>query len=119
VLDLTPYVHDPFEVLLRTELGGGTLIKQALVAGEEKIEEPRNTAVVLISDFFEGASDQELLDYIKRLRDSGVHFIPVGAVTSSGYFSVSEWFRTRLKELGMPILTGSIKKLIEELKNLL
>ena len=23
-LDLTPWVHDPFEVLLRTNLGGGT-----------------------------------------------------------------------------------------------
>jgi hypothetical protein len=117
VIDLTPWVHDPFEVLMRTNLGGGTLICKALMAASEKIEEPRNTSVVLISDFFEGGSDQVLLDYIKGLKDSGVHFIPVGAVTSSGYFSVSEFFRTRLKELGMPILTGSIKKLIVELKN--
>ena len=119
VLDLTEYVHDPFEVLLRTNLGGGTLIRQALIKAAEKIEEPRNTAVVLISDFYEGGSDQELLDYIKQLRDSGVHFIPVGAVTSSGYFSVHDWFRTKLKEMGTPILTGNIRKLIEELKNLL
>jgi len=48
-----------------------------------------------------------------------VRFIPVGAVTSSGYFSVNQWFRDRLKELGTPILSGHIKKLIEELKNLL
>jgi hypothetical protein len=117
VLDLTPWVHDPFEVLMRTNLGGGTLICKALMEASTKIEEPRNTAMVLISDFYEGGSDQVLLDYIKGLKDSGVHFIPVGAVTSSGYFSVSQWFRTRLKELGMPILSGSIKKLIEELKN--
>jgi hypothetical protein len=117
VLDLTPWVHDPFEVLMRTNLGGGTLICKALMEAAQKIEEPRNTAVVLISDFYEGGSDQVLLDYIKGLKDSGVHFIPVGAVTSSGYYSVSQWFRTRLKELGMPILSGSIKKLIEELKN--
>ena len=30
--------------------------------------------------------------------------------------SVCEFFRVRLKELGMPILSGSIKKLIGELK---
>jgi hypothetical protein len=119
VLDLTPWVHDPFEVLMRTKLGGGTLICKALMEASKKIEQPRNTTVVLISDFFEGGSDQVLLDYIKGLKDSGVHFIPVGAVTTSGYFSVSEFFRTRLKELGMPILSGSIKKLIAELKTLL
>jgi hypothetical protein len=119
VLDLTPWVHDPFEVLMRTNLGGGTLICKALTEAAKKIEEPRNTAVVLISDFYEGGSDQVLLDYIKGLKDSGVHFIPVGAVTSSGYFSVNQWFRTRLKELGTPVLSGSITKLIEELKNLL
>lgn len=119
VLDLTPWVHDPFEVLMRTNLGGGTLIRKALLEAAKKIEEPRQTSVVLISDFFEGGSQQELLDCIKALKDSGVHFIPVGAVNSSGYFSVCEFFRTRLKELGTPILTGAIKKLIVELKNLL
>jgi hypothetical protein len=118
-LDLTPWVHDPFEVLMRTQLGGGTLINSALLEAMRKIEEPRNSAVVLISDFYEAGSNQVLLDTIKGLKDSGVHFIPVGAVTSSGYFSVNQWFRTRLKELGTPVLSGSIKKLIEELKNLL
>jgi hypothetical protein len=60
-----------------------------------------------------------LFDYIKALKNSGVHFIPVGSVTSSGYFSVENWFRTRLKDLGTPILTGSPKKLIQELKKII
>jgi Mg-chelatase subunit ChlD len=119
VLDLTPWVHDPFEVLLRTELGGGTLIRQALIEASKKIVEPKNTAMVVISDFYEGGSDQELLDYIKGLKDSGVHFIPVGALQSSGYFSVSEFFRTRLAEMGMPILHGAVNKLIHQLRYLL
>lgn len=119
VLDLTRWVHDPFEVLLRTQLGGGTHIYQALVEAAHKILEPQNTALVLISDFYEGGSNQVLFDYIKSLKNSGTHFIPVGAVTSSGYFSVNQWFRSRLKELGTPILTGSPKKLIEELKKVI
>ena len=119
VLDLTPWVHDPFEVLLRTELGGGTYIRLALIEAAKKIIEPKNTAMVLISDFYEGGSDQELLDFIKGLKDSGVHFIPVGALQSSGYFSVSEFFRTRLAELGMPILHGAVNKLIHQLRYLL
>ncbi|GAB1543152.1 hypothetical protein NUACC21_58260 [Scytonema sp. NUACC21] len=119
VLDLTPWVHDPFEVLLRTQLGGGTYIYGALVEAAQKILEPQNTALVLISDFYEGGSDQALYDYIKSLKESGLHFIPVGAVTSSGYFSVNQWFRDKLKELGTPILTGSPKKLIQELKKVI
>jgi uncharacterized protein with von Willebrand factor type A (vWA) domain len=118
-IDLTPWVRDPFEVLMRTNLGGGTWINKALLIAMERIEEPRNTGLVLISDFFEGGSNQELFNTIKGIKDSGVRFIPVGAVTSSGYFSVCEWFRTQLKELGTPVLSGNIKKLIEELKSLL
>lgn len=119
ILDLTPWVHDPFEVLLRTELGGGTDIFQALEEGARRIREPRHTAFVLISDFYEGGSNQVLLDAIKRLKESGVHFFPVGALTSSGAYSVNAWFRTRLKELGTPILSGSPQKLIMELKKVL
>jgi hypothetical protein len=116
VLDLTPWVSDPFEVLLRTQLGGGTHIHLALQQAAEKIEEPRKTTLVLITDFYEGGSNQVLLDDILTLKQSGVHVIPVGSVSASGYFSVNEWFRTRLKEQGLPVLTGSPKKLIEELK---
>ncbi|BAZ04699.1 VWA domain-containing protein [Calothrix sp. NIES-3974] len=119
VIDLTPWVNDPFEVLLRTNLGGGTYIYSALQEAAQKILSPQNTALVLISDFYEGGSDQVLFDYIKSLKESGVHFIPVGAVMSSGYFSVNQWFRDKLKELGTPILTGSPKKLIQELKKVI
>ncbi|HEX2619395.1 MAG TPA: VWA domain-containing protein [Phototrophicaceae bacterium] len=119
VIDLTPWVNDPFEVLMRTQLGGGTSINFALLQAMEKIENPAHTAIVLITDFFEGGSNEVLLDTIRSLKQSGTHFIPVGSVNSSGYFSVNDWFRTRLKDLGLPILTGSPKKLIGELKKLI
>ena len=119
VIDLSSWVNDPFEVLLRTNLGGGTHINSALHIAMEKIQEPKNTALVLITDFYEGGSDQALLDTMKSIVESGVHFFPVGAVTSSGYFSVNQWFRSKLKELGRPILTGSPKKLIEQLKQVI
>ncbi|HEU5089446.1 MAG TPA: VWA domain-containing protein, partial [Roseiflexaceae bacterium] len=119
VVDLTDWVGDPFEVLMRTQLGGGTHIQFALEQAAEKIEDPRRTAVVLITDFYEGGSNQVLLDSIVALKQSGVHFIPVGSVSSSGYFSVNDWFRTRLKDLGLPILTGSPRKLIDELKKVI
>jgi uncharacterized protein with von Willebrand factor type A (vWA) domain len=106
-------------VLMRTQLGGGTHINYALQVAMDKIENPRATAVVLITDFYEGGSDQVLLDTIKSIKETGTHFIPVGSVNSGGYFSVNDWFRTRLKDMGLPVLTGSPKKLIAELKQII
>ena len=53
---------------------------------------------------------------MKAVRQTGVHFIPVGSVSGTGYFSVNEWFRKALKSIGLPVLTGNIRKLIKELK---
>ena len=50
---------------------------------------------------------------------SGVRFIPVGSVNSSGNQSVNPWFRQRLKDLGTPVISGHIRKLVVELKNFL
>jgi hypothetical protein len=119
VLDLTPWVHDPFETLMRTNLGGGNDGPKAMLVAQAKVVEPRNTTMVWISDFYEFQNDKPLFEMIKAVKESGVRFIPVGSLKSTGYFSVNDWFRARLKEIGLPVLSGSIKKLIEELKNLL
>ncbi len=117
-LDLTPWVHDPFEVLLRTKLGGGTDGAVALELTRPKITDPRNTVVVWISDFYDFQS-QPLFERIEALHRSGVRFIPVGSVTSSGHQSVNPWFRQRFKDLGTPLISGHIRKLVVELKNFL
>ena len=48
---------------------------------------------------------------------SGVRFIPVGSVTSSGAQQVNPWFRRRLRDLGTPVISGRIQQLVTELKN--
>ncbi|MGW1464235.1 VWA domain-containing protein [Streptomyces sp. NPDC002308] len=117
-LDLTPWVHDPFETLLRTQLGGGTDGTVAMALAQPKIAEPRNTVVVWISDFYEWQCGP-LFESMAALHRSGVKFIPVGSVTSSGRGSVNPWFRERFKDLGTPVLSGHIRKLVHELKNFL
>ncbi|MET7780990.1 MULTISPECIES: vWA domain-containing protein [Streptomyces] len=117
-LDLTAWVHDPFETLLRTNLGGGTDGTVAMALAQPKIAEPRNTVVVWISDFFEWRSEP-LFDSMAAIHRSGAKFIPVGSVTSSGRGSVNPWFRERFKDLGTPVLSGHIRKLVHELKTFL
>ncbi|MEV0400578.1 VWA domain-containing protein [Actinoallomurus sp. NPDC050550] len=118
-LDLTPWVHDPFEVLLRTKLGGGNDGPVAMAMARPKITDPRNTVLVWISDFYEFDRSQPLFDGIQAVHRSGVKFIPVGSVNSSGHESVNPWFRQRFKALGTPVISGHIRKLVFELKNFL
>jgi VWA domain-containing protein len=118
-IDLTPWVHDPFEVLLRTRLGGGNDGPVAMAMARPKISDPRNTVLVWISDFYEFDRSQPLFDGIEAVHRSGVRFIPVGSVNSSGRQSVNPWFRQRFKDLGTPLISGHIRKLVFELKNFL
>lgn len=117
-LDLTPWVHDPFETLLRTNLGGGNDGMVAMALTQPKIAEPANTVVVWISDFYETRVEQ-LFESMAAIHRSGAKFIPVGSVTSSGRGSVNPWFRERFKDLGTPVISGHITKLVHELKTFL
>ncbi|WP_307166839.1 VWA domain-containing protein [Streptomyces rishiriensis] len=118
-IDLTPWVHEPFEVLLRTRLGGGNDGPVAMAMARPKIAEPRNTVLVWISDFYEFGRSQPLFEGIEEVHRSGVKFIPVGSVTSSGRQEVNPWFRERFKTLGTPVISGHIDKLVHELKTFL
>ncbi|WP_326668420.1 VWA domain-containing protein [Streptomyces sp. NBC_01257] len=118
-LDLTPWVHDPFETLLRTKLGGGNDGPVAMAMARPKITDPQDTVMVWISDFYEFGRSQPLFEGIEAVHRSGVRFIPVGSVTSSGRQEVNPWFRERFKALGTPVLSGHISKLVHELKTFL
>jgi hypothetical protein len=117
-VDLTPWVHDPFETLLRTNLGGGTDGAVAMALAQPKIVEPRNTVLAWISDFYETRAGQ-LFESMAAVHRSGARFIPVGSVNSSGRASVNPWFRERFKDLGTPVISGHIRKLVHELKTFL
>ncbi|WP_199876184.1 VWA domain-containing protein [Streptomyces sp. Root1310] len=118
-IDLTPWVNEPFEVLLRTKLGGGNDGPVAMAMARPKITEPKNTVLVWISDFYEFDRSQPLFEGIEEVHRSGVKFIPVGSVTSSGRQEVNPWFRERFKTLGTPVISGHIDKLVHELKTFL
>ncbi len=115
-LDLTPWIADPFEVLLRTTLGGGTDGTCALPLVTPHITHPKSTVLVWISDFYDNPA---LLPVFEGLVRSGITFLPVGSVSTSGYFSVDATFRKAFAAMGTPLLSGSLKTLIRELKTAL
>jgi Mg-chelatase subunit ChlD len=84
VVDLTPELHDPVEVLFGTQLGGGTDINQALGYCERLVANPADTILVLISDLLEGGDQSALFRRAAALVASGVTLVTLLALSDDG-----------------------------------
>jgi Mg-chelatase subunit ChlD len=80
VVDLTDDVADPVELLMKVQLGGGTDIAKAVAYAQGLVNNPGKTIVVLISDFYEGGSEHELIRRVKALVADGVRFLGLAAL---------------------------------------
>jgi len=70
VVDLTPYVDDPVELLMRVQLGGGTDGAKALQYASQLIEVPHRTILLWITDFED--SPEALVREVRALVGEGV-----------------------------------------------
>lgn len=84
VVDLTKHLSDPVDLLFATQLGGGTDISKALAYAHQLIENPLDTILVLISDLFEGGSEEEMLRRAASMKASGVQFVSLLALNDKG-----------------------------------
>ena len=84
VVDLTPMLDDPVDVLFGTQLGGGTDINKALSYCQGLIRRPDDTIIVLISDLYEGGNNDELLKRTAKILGSGVQMISLLALADDG-----------------------------------
>ncbi len=100
VVDLTEQVTDPVEVLMKVQLGGGTDIGKAVAYGATLLESPRRSIVVLITDFFEGASADVLVARVKALCDQGTIVLGLAALDESANPSYDRDLARRLVQVG-------------------
>ncbi|MEL6940474.1 MAG: VWA domain-containing protein [Cyanobacteria bacterium J06598_1] len=84
VVDLTPRLEDPVDVLFGTQLGGGTDINRALAYCQGTIRQPQETILVLISDLYEGGDNQAMRKRIAALISTGVQVITLLALSDDG-----------------------------------
>jgi len=113
VVDLSDQVGSPVDVLLKVQLGGGTDITKALVYANELVGEPARAIVVLITDFFEGRDEQDLVDQVRVMNDAGVRMIGLGAL---GYDARPEYNKStagKCRKVGMDILVCTPERLAE------
>jgi Mg-chelatase subunit ChlD len=84
VCDLTPFLHDPVEVLFGVQLGGGTDIASALGYCAQYIERPRQSVLVLISDLYEGGNGELMHRRVADMVASGVQVLVLLALSDEG-----------------------------------
>jgi Mg-chelatase subunit ChlD len=83
VVDLSDDVADPVELLMKVQLGGGTDIARAVAYAQTLLDNPQRSIVVLVSDFYEGGSDQELVRRVKTLIEQGVKVLGLAALDAN------------------------------------
>ena len=96
VVDVSHLAHDPVEILMTSQLGGGTDIANAVGYAAAQITQPTRTVLALVSDFEEGGSVSSLVTRVRGLADSGVTMLGLASLTDDG----APWFdRTVADEL--------------------
>lgn len=102
VVDLTPELHNPVELLFGTQLGGGTDINRALAYSHGLVRRPGDTIMVLISDLYEGGVREELLKRAASIHASGVTLIVLLALSDEGKPCYDHEIAADLAALGIP-----------------
>jgi len=113
VVDLSGQVGQPVDVLLSIQLGGGTDITKALEYDQQLVREPARTIIVLITDFYEGRDERDLVRQVRVLADAGVRLIGLGALGYDCRPSYNRSAAAKLRKAGMDILVCTPERLAE------
>jgi Mg-chelatase subunit ChlD len=113
IVDLSDQVGQPVDVLLSLQLGGGTDITQALVYANGLVRQPQRTIVVLITDFYEGRAESDLVAQTRLMADGGLRMIGLGALGYDARPAYNKSTAGKLRKVGMDILVCTPEKLAE------
>lgn len=105
ITDLTPFLHDPVEVLFGVQLGGGTDIAGVLAHCTRVIERPRQSVLFLISDLFEGGNGALMRQRIGELVGSGVTVVVLLALSDEGTPAHDHEHAAALAALGATVMS--------------
>lgn len=103
VVDLTEELHDPVELLFGVQLGGGTDINRALTYCTQVITRPADTVMILITDLYEGGSNEGMQNRAAEIVASGVQLIVLLALNDDGAPSYDHENAKYLSSLGVPV----------------
>lgn len=113
VVDLSEHVTDPVEALMSIQLGGGTDIGKAMRYCEQLIDNAQRTALILVTDFCEGASPAELVNVCRRLASARVRLLGLASLDMQAEPAYDKAMAARLTQAGMEIAALTPNRLAE------
>jgi Mg-chelatase subunit ChlD len=119
VVDMSEHIRDPVDVLMNVQLGGGNDTPRALRYATQLVREPARSIVVLISDFYEGSLEGEMVKQIRDMAAAGIRMIGLGAL---GYDARPEYNKTaaaKCRKVGMDILSCTPERLAEAMARII
>jgi Mg-chelatase subunit ChlD len=120
VVDMTPLLNDPVEILFSAQLGGGTDINRAVAYGQEHfVERPDKTLFILITDLYEGGNTRELVARMRKLVDSRVKVLVLLALSDGGHPSYDHGLAKTLTNMGIPCFGCTPNKLVAVMEKVL
>lgn len=120
ILDVTPLLTDPVEVLFSSRLGGGTDINRAVAYVQQNfIERPEKSLFILITDLFEGGNAGEMVARMRQLAESRVRAMVLLALSDSGKPSYDHENARKLSELGIPCFGCTPKLLVQVVERIM
>jgi len=115
VVDVSENVHDPLEVLMGAQLGGGTRLLPALQYCASLVTEPERTVLAVVSDWFIYDSVAESLALAKELAGAGVKGLGLCALDADGNAEYERRFAGALANAGWWVAAVTPKHLAEHL----
>jgi hypothetical protein len=120
IVDATPLLVDPVDVLFAAQLGGGTDIHRAVAyAQEHLIESPDKTIFLLVTDLFEGGDADSLVARVRMLVDSKVKLLVLLALGEGGAPSYDHELAARLTAAGAICFACTPRLLVRVVEHIL
>ncbi len=119
VVDLSSKVDDPVDILMSVQLGGGTDITKAVRYGRELIKKPKKTIMVIISDFYEGRPESDLIRELRNVLEGGTKILGIAALCSNAQPFYNKHFAKQLSHIGIDVIASTPESLPEIIAKLM
>jgi predicted metal-dependent peptidase len=102
VVDLTPRLVDPVDLLFGIQLGGGTDINRAVGYCQGLITNPQKTLFIVLTDLYEGGNQERLIRRMEEMVQGGVRAMVLLALADSGAPYYDNNLAKKLGKVGVP-----------------
>lgn len=119
IVDASDMVHDPVEVLMQVQLGGGTDFLPALQYCAALVEDPQHTILVVISDFHVWGDRAAILELASDLSGAGVRTMGLCALDTDGEAVFDHRLANQLADRGWFVGALTPKGLAEKIRGFL